>query len=77
MREWLEYHLLVGVGHFFLFPNDCDADSGTRKLLVPKAAGVVTVDGEFDCAKELRRGLPPLDRALRHTRRVDGLHRPR
>ena len=21
MREWLEYHLLVGVGHFFLFPN--------------------------------------------------------
>ena len=52
MREWLEYHLLVGVGHFFLFPNDCDADSATRKLLVPyERAGVVTVDGEFDCAK--------------------------
>ena len=52
MREWLEYHLLVGVGHFFLFPNDCNADSATRKLLVPyERAGVVTVDGEFDCAK--------------------------
>ena len=32
MREWLEYHLLVGVGHFFLFPNDCDAsDSAVPK----------------------------------------------
>lgn len=52
MREWLEYHLMLGVQYFFLFPNDCNKSSATRQLLAPyQKASVVTIDSEFDCAR--------------------------
>jgi hypothetical protein len=41
LREWLEYHLLVGVEHFFLY--DMDEGYGHSEILAPyEAAGVVT-----------------------------------
>lgn len=50
--EWLEYHLLVGVQHFFLSSNDCGAAAGTvRQLLQPYVQrGRVTLDTRFACA---------------------------
>ena len=41
LREWIEFHRLVGVGHFFLYDN---ADSeASRAILAPYvAAGLVT-----------------------------------
>ena len=56
MREWLEYHLLVGVGHFFLFPNDCDADSATRKLLVPYERAGVKAESAVGLLREILLG---------------------
>ncbi len=41
IREWLEYHLLVGVEHFFLY--DMDGGQGLAGILEPyEEAGVVT-----------------------------------
>ena len=41
IREWLEYHLLVGVEHFFLY--DMDGGQGLAGILEPyEDAGVVT-----------------------------------
>jgi len=41
LREWLEYHLLVGVEHFFLY--DMDVGQGQAAILSPyEDAGVVT-----------------------------------
>ena len=41
IREWLEYHLLVGVDHFFLY--DMDGGQDLAEILVPyQDAGVVT-----------------------------------
>jgi len=41
LREWLEYHLLVGVEHFFLY--DMDVGTTQAELLEPyEDAGVVT-----------------------------------
>ncbi len=41
IREWLEYHLLVGVEHFFLY--DMDGGQGQAAILEPyEEAGVVT-----------------------------------
>jgi hypothetical protein len=42
LREWLEYHLLAGVDHFFLYDNDGGEEAAT--LLAPyEAAGLVTL----------------------------------
>ncbi len=41
LREWLEYHRLVGVEHFYLYDNDGEAEA--KELLQPYVdAGVVT-----------------------------------
>ena len=41
LQEWLEYHLLVGVEHFFLY--DMDEGPGHADILAPyESAGVVT-----------------------------------
>lgn len=41
LREWIEFHRLVGVDHFYLYDNDCGVEA--RALLAPyEAAGVVT-----------------------------------
>jgi hypothetical protein len=52
MREWLEYHLMVGVGHFFLLQNDepgSPEHARARALLAPyAAAGLVTVEDHTD-----------------------------
>ena len=41
LKEWLEYHRLVGVDHFHLYDNDCGDEA--RALLAPyEQAGVVT-----------------------------------
>ena len=42
LREWLEYHVLVGVEHFYLLDNASD-DSTTRELLAEyEQRGLVT-----------------------------------
>lgn len=41
LREWLEFHRLVGVDHFYLYDNDCGDEA--RALLAPyERAGIVT-----------------------------------
>jgi hypothetical protein len=41
LREWLEYHRLVGVDHFYLYDNDCGEEA--LALLAPyESAGLVT-----------------------------------
>lgn len=41
LREWIEFHRLVGVDHFYLYDNDCSDEA--RALLAPyEATGVVT-----------------------------------
>ena len=48
LREWIEYHLLVGVGHFYLFRNVKCGEVGNHTILAPYvAAKVVTVDTSF------------------------------
>ena len=50
--EWLEYHLLVGVQHFFLSSNDCGAAATTVwQLLQPYVQrDLVTLDMHYACA---------------------------
>ncbi|KAG8461568.1 hypothetical protein KFE25_001172 [Diacronema lutheri] len=50
--EWLEYHALIGVRHFFMVSNDCGADAdASRALLAPYVrAGLVTLIREYECA---------------------------
>ena len=41
LREWIEFHLLIGVDHFFLYDNDGGDEA--RTLLAPyESAGLVT-----------------------------------
>lgn len=41
LREWIEFHRLVGVDHFYLYDNDCG--DAARALLAPyEEEGVVT-----------------------------------
>ena len=41
LREWLEFHRLVGIEHFFLYDNDCGDEA--RALLAPyETEGLVT-----------------------------------
>lgn len=42
LKEWIEYHRLVGVDHFFLFDN-CSTDNPRRVLKKYIASGVVTL----------------------------------
>lgn len=37
LEEWLEYHMLIGVQHFFLMSNECDTDEAeaAKALLQP------------------------------------------
>lgn len=53
LLEWVEYHLLVGVQHFFLSSNECGADAVTvRRLLQPYLQrGQVTLDTRFECVQ--------------------------
>lgn len=56
LREWLEYHLMVGVGHFFMLQND-DPGSGewirARVVLDPYInRGLVTVADHVDRTPE-------------------------
>ena len=41
LREWLEYHLLAGVSHFFLYDND-GGDEAAALLRPYEEAGLVT-----------------------------------
>ena len=41
--EWIAYHRIIGVDHFFLYDND--ADSPLRALLAPHADYLTVVDG--------------------------------
>jgi hypothetical protein len=53
LAEWLAYHVLVGVQHFWMFTNDCDAtaDAASTAVLQPFVdAGVVTLRRDFQCA---------------------------
>ena len=44
LREWIEFHRLVGVGHFYLFDNN-DADDGSAAVLAPYVrSGLVTLE---------------------------------
>ncbi len=50
LEEWLEYHLLVGVQHFYLMSNECEAGTAAeaKALLQPYiAAGKVSLS--FKC----------------------------
>ncbi len=37
LAEWIEYHRLVGVQHFFMFTNDCEPEeaAASRRILEP------------------------------------------
>lgn len=50
--EWLEYHLLIGVEHFFMVGNDCaDAALASRSVLAPYVrSGAVEYFSEYECA---------------------------
>lgn len=52
LSEWLEYHLLVGVSHFFMVSNDCGADAESSRQLLASyiRRGVVTLLSEYECA---------------------------
>lgn len=41
-QEWLEYHLLLGVEHFYLYPNNC-SDEFLANLRAYEERGVVTL----------------------------------
>ena len=51
--EWLEYHLLIGIQHFYLLSNDCDDDdraAATAALTPYVNVGVVSLSYRFKCA---------------------------
>ena len=37
LKEWLDYHLLIGIQHFFLLSNECDRKeaAAAREVLEP------------------------------------------
>ncbi|MGN8225570.1 glycosyltransferase family 92 protein [Gracilimonas sp. BCB1] len=42
LKEWLDYHIKVGVDHFYLF-NQCGSDESWRIIEPYKKSGIVTV----------------------------------
>lgn len=56
LLEWVEYHRLLGVGHFFLMSNDCtdSGDDSLRDLRPHIEAGVVEVGWEYWCTPRSR-----------------------
>ena len=51
LEEWLEYHMLIGVQHFFFMSNECDTDEAeaAKALLQPYIhRGVVSLS--YKCA---------------------------
>lgn len=42
MHEWIEYHRMLGVEHFYLYPNDCSAEF-LKQLRLYEAEGVITL----------------------------------
>jgi hypothetical protein len=52
LKEWIEYHRLVGVNHFYLY-NNGSTDTSTRVLLPYMREGVVTLIDWPDCFDEL------------------------
>jgi hypothetical protein len=55
-REWLEYHLLIGVEHFYLLSNDCEKDAYSSATLASYVeAGVVTLDRRYLCEQKFQR----------------------
>jgi len=58
LQEWLEYHLLLGVGRFILVPNECEEAEWRpyEELLAPYvAAGTVEVMEDFRCERQFQR----------------------
>lgn len=51
--EWIEYHALIGVGHFYLASNECGAEAeASRALLRPYVQrGLVSLLPEFECRR--------------------------
>ncbi len=52
LEEWLAYHALIGVQHFFLASNDCADGPFARAeaVLAPHVrAGLVTLDVSYRC----------------------------
>eukprot|EP01094_Clydonella_sp_ATCC50884_P007900 TRINITY_DN1715_c0_g1_i6.p2 TRINITY_DN1715_c0_g1~~TRINITY_DN1715_c0_g1_i6.p2 ORF type:complete len:504 (-),score=211.74 TRINITY_DN1715_c0_g1_i6:455-1831(-) len=68
LREWLEYHLMLGVEHFYLWQhNSSPADPWERVLAPYEAAGVVTL---HHARNDTRQG----DATHECTRRYAGQH---
>ena len=64
LKEWIEYHLLVGVEHFYLYNND--SQDGYRKVLRPYVEkGVVTLT-QWPSATKGGNWLPDQKRAYNH-----------
>ena len=56
LREWMEYHMLLGVEHFYLLSNDCDKVEYSTAILQPYVdAGVVTLDTRYLCKAKFQR----------------------
>jgi hypothetical protein len=56
LAEWLEYHLLIGVQHFWLASNDCLDEAASNATLLPYVqAGIVTLDRRFLCDQRFQR----------------------
>jgi hypothetical protein len=56
LREWIEYHLLIGVQHFWLVSNDCENEAESNSTLAPYiSAGIVTLDRRYVCARNFQR----------------------
>ncbi len=34
LKEWIEYHLLIGVQQFYLLTNECDQDEHVKSMRV-------------------------------------------
>ncbi len=55
--EWIEYHLLLGVDHVYLFSNECDDRLHASMLWVVGpfiARGTVSLSLDFKCASEFQ-----------------------
>ena len=51
LAEWLEYHILLGVEHFWMIENDCENANETARFLQGYVdAGLVTLIRSYSCA---------------------------
>ena len=74
LAEWIEFHLLAGVEHFFLYDNNSTDDH--REVLAPYVrAGVVTVTDWPQFPPQVAR-VQPLPRGEPARLALDGVHRP-